>query len=273
MGIDETKRQGIGVDTTPIVYIFGANYTPMAIYRFHIEIEDYEGISREIDIKSSQTFEDLHYAILRAFSFDVKHPASFFYSDDLWHMEDEIAFKDMQYSMVNNPMPMNKTRISDYIDDPHQRFVYVYQSDEGWAFLVELVNIDTGNGDGNAYPRMTKSVGEAPKQYPVKTIVKPKIEESTKTAAPDLLEALDDDGEEAADDLVVFESLEAGAKSSKEASIDLDLTIDDDDLPLDEEEEEDADDEDDLDEEDDDDFGGGGRGGRRGRSDYDDDDY
>jgi hypothetical protein len=240
----------------------------MAIYRFHIEIEDYEGISREVEVKSSQTFEDLHYAILRAFGFDLKHPASFFYSDDLWHMEDEIAFKDMQYSVISNAMPMNKAKISEYIDDPHQRFLYVYQSDEGWAFLVELVNIDTGNGDGNPYPRTVKSVGEAPKQYPVKTVVKPKVEE-TKASPADLLQALEDDTEEAADDLVVFESLEAGNKR-KEADIDLDLSIDDEEESLDEEEDDALDDED-MDDDDDDDFGGGGGRGKGRRGDYDDD--
>jgi hypothetical protein len=232
----------------------------MAIYRFQVEIEDYEGISREIEVKSTQTFEDLHYAILRAYSFDLKHPASFFYSDDLWHMEDEIAFKDMQYSVISNAMPMNKTRISDYIDDPHQRFLYVYQSEEGWAFLVELVNIDTGSGDGNTYPRTVKSLGEAPKQYPVKTVVKPKIEE-IKSSPADLLTALEEDVEEAADDLVVFESLEAGSKR-KEADIDLDLNIDD---------EEDNMDDDDMGEDDEDDFNEGGGRSKGRRNDYDDD--
>jgi len=239
----------------------------MAIYRFHVEIEDYEGISREIDVKSIQTFEDLHYAILRAYGFDLKHPASFFYSDDLWHMEDEIAFKDVQYSVINNPMPMNKTRISDYIDDPHQRFLYVYQSDEGWAFLVELYRIDTSNGDGGTYPRMVKSTGEAPKQYPVKTIVKPKEDEKS---AP-ILDISEDEDEEAADELVVFESLEAVAKNSKAANIDMDLTIDEDDDEgsIDEDKEDNLDD--DEDDSDDDDFSGGGRKGRG--NNFDDDDY
>jgi hypothetical protein len=242
------------------------NLTNMAIYRFHVEIEDYEGISREIDVKSTQTFEDLHYAILRAYGFDLKHPASFFYSDDLWHMEDEIAFKDIQYSVISDAMPMNKTRISDFIDDPHQRFLYVYQSDEGWAFLVELVGIDTGNGDGGTYPRMVKSAGEAPKQSPVKTIHKAKTDEKPSA----LMDALEDDTEEAADELVVFESLEAGTKSGKAADIDLDLSIDDDDDLSSDDEDEDLDD-DDMDDDDDDDYSGGGKKGRG--SNYDDDDY
>ena len=58
----------------------------MSVYRFKVIIEDYEDLFREIEVKASQSFEDLHFAILKAFGFDLKHPASFFYSDDLWHM-------------------------------------------------------------------------------------------------------------------------------------------------------------------------------------------
>lgn len=242
----------------------------MAIYRFRVEIEDYEGIYREIEVKSSQTFEDLHYAILRAYSFDIKHPASFFYSDDLWHMEDEIAFKDMQYNMTSDALPANKARISDYIDDPHQRFIYVYQSDEGWAFLVELVNIDTNDAGRTNLPAMVKSVGEAPKQYNTKIVIKPTAEKEKSKPAAELMDVLDDDTPEAADDLVVFESFEAERNKGKADNIDLDLDLDDD---SDEDVLDDDEDEDDLDkdEDEDDDFGSGG--GRKGRSNYDDDDY
>lgn len=156
----------------------------MAIYRFRVEIEDYEGIYREIEVKTTQTFEDLHYAVLRAFSFDLKHPSSFFYSDDLWHMEDEIAFKDMMYTMTSNALPANKTRISDYVDDPHQRFIFVYQSEEGWAFLIELVDIDTNDGGRGSLPATVKSVGEAPKQYNTKIVVKPAMEKEKPKLQP-----------------------------------------------------------------------------------------
>lgn len=247
----------------------------MAIYRFRVEIEDYEGIYREIEVKTTQTFEDLHYAVLCAFSFDLKHPSSFFYSDDLWHMEDEISFKDMMYTMTSNALPANKTRISDYVDDPHQRFIFVYQSEEGWAFLIELIDIDTNDGGRGSLPATVKSVGEAPKQYNTKIVIKPAIEkEKSKPSAPaaELLDVLDDDEPEAADDLVVFESFEAERSKGKGESLDLDLDLDDDVVDGEDEDSLDEDD-DDLDadvDDDDDDFSGGGKKGR-GKADYDDD--
>ena len=37
----------------------------MAIYRFKLSFEDYDEVVREIDIKTTQTFEDLHKALHR----------------------------------------------------------------------------------------------------------------------------------------------------------------------------------------------------------------
>lgn len=260
----------------------------MAVYRFRIEIEDHDNLFREIEIKSSQTFQDLHFSILQAFAFDLKHAASFFYSDDLWHMEDEIAFELSPYSQISGASPMSKVRISDFIDDPHQRFLYVYQSDEGWVFLTELVNISTDAPKaGENYPRMVKSVGEAPKQYPVKPIFRPLPDDVPLSVVDDLADAA---AEPAADDLVVFETLEAGAqRAPREADDDplslgteVELGVDADDLHgmgddhgdddgiTDDDDQHDDGDEDGLD--DDDDYSGGGGKGRRGMA-YDSDDY
>ena len=42
----------------------------MAIYKFKITFEDYDEVCREIEIKSNQSFEDLHRAIHAAIGFD-----------------------------------------------------------------------------------------------------------------------------------------------------------------------------------------------------------
>lgn len=260
----------------------------MAIYRFRIEIEDHDNLFREIEIKSSQTFQDLHYSILQAYGFDLKHPASFFYSDDLWHMEDEIAFELLPYSQISGASPMSKVRISDYIDDPHQRFLYVYQSDEGWVFLTELVHISTDAPKaGENYPRMVKSIGEAPKQYPVKPVFRPIPDDVPLSVVDELTDAA---AEPAADDLVVFETLEAGAqRAPREADDDplslvteVELGVDADDLHDlgdDQSDEDGITDDDDQDDQKDDDEGfdddeySQGRGRGRRSSTYDSDDY
>jgi len=52
----------------------------------------------------------------------------------------------------------------DYIDDPHQKMVYVFDPAVKWTIMVELMKIVPHDPKTN-YPKTTKSVGAAPKQY------------------------------------------------------------------------------------------------------------
>lgn len=144
----------------------------MSIYRFRVVLEDNEDIFRDIDIKSGQTFEELHEAIQDAFKFDKKHAASFFASDDLWRKGVEITLRKEDLEMDEEDLRnkygpkklMSATKVAKYVDDPHQRFVYVFDPVVQWTFLIELIKI--ANEDPKLkYPTCVKSVGTAPKQY------------------------------------------------------------------------------------------------------------
>ena len=67
----------------------------MAVYKFSVTFEDYDDVYREIEIKSSQTFEDLHKAIQDSIGFDNKQLASFYMSNDMWRKGREITLMDM----------------------------------------------------------------------------------------------------------------------------------------------------------------------------------
>jgi len=54
----------------------------MALYRFKVTFEDYDDVSREIDVKSNQTFEDLHRAIHKSTGYDAEFSSSFYISND-----------------------------------------------------------------------------------------------------------------------------------------------------------------------------------------------
>ena len=45
----------------------------MALYRFRVTFEDYDEVMREIDIKSNQTFEDLHRAIHQSTGYNCEY--------------------------------------------------------------------------------------------------------------------------------------------------------------------------------------------------------
>lgn len=151
----------------------------MAVYKFRAIWEENDDVYRDIEIKSIQTFEDLHHAILEAIKFDKKHAASFFVSDDYWRKNQEITLRKEDLALdaeeikkkVSPKKLMSETKIAKYIEQPHQRFVYVYDADAQWCFLLELIKIDSENPK-TKYPVCVKSAGKEPKQYKTMPVIK-----------------------------------------------------------------------------------------------------
>ena len=135
----------------------------MAIYRFRVSFEDYDDITREIDIKSNQTFEDLHRAIHRSTGYNADKSSSFYVSTDNWIKGEEIAIHPTQRKIDNGVTLMEKSKLSSFIEDPHQKFYYIYNFDRPYDFHVELVKIILDNDPKIEYPYLVKSIGEAPK--------------------------------------------------------------------------------------------------------------
>lgn len=146
----------------------------MAVYKFKIVVEENEDIYREIEILSGQTFEDFHIAIQDAFKFDKKHAASFFVSDDYWRKDQEITLHKEDLALdseeirkgVAEKKLMSATKMAKYIDNPRQRFLYVFDPTVKWTFCIELMKILPDNPKGT-YPSCVKSIGNPPKQYKV----------------------------------------------------------------------------------------------------------
>lgn len=135
----------------------------MAVYRFRITFEDYDDVSRDIDIKTNQTFEDLHRAIHRSTGYSPDKSSSFYVSADNWVKGDEIAILPTQRKLDRAVMLMENTKISSHVEDPHQKFYYIYNFDRPYDFHVELIKIILENDPNIEYPYLVKSVGEAPK--------------------------------------------------------------------------------------------------------------
>ena len=144
----------------------------MAAYRFKVFLEDNEDVFRDIDIKAAQTFEQFHKIIQEAFKFDAKHAASFFVSDDYWRKGQEITLNKEDLPLdeeeirkkVDPKKLMADIKIAKYIEQPHQRFVYVFDPQVQWSFLIEMIKI-VDDSPKLTYPAIVKSYGTAPKQY------------------------------------------------------------------------------------------------------------
>ncbi len=137
----------------------------MAAYRFRVTFEEHEDIYRDIEVKSNQTFEDLHTIIQQSIGFDGSQLASFYLSDDNWHKGLEITLLDMSEQEEHKLIVMKDARLKDFIADPHQKIYYVFDFMNMWSFYIELTKIIPSEEQGVTFPRIIKSIGEAPKQY------------------------------------------------------------------------------------------------------------
>lgn len=154
----------------------------MAVYKFKVIYEENDDVYRDIEIKSGQTFEDFHNAIQDAYKFDKKHAASFFVSDDYWRKGLEITLREEDLKLdeeeirkkIEPKKLMSATKIAKYIDQPHQRFVYIFDPVAQWSFLIELMKIDAENPK-TKYPVCVKSVGKEPKQYKQQNLIKEEV--------------------------------------------------------------------------------------------------
>lgn len=170
------------------------------IYRFRVAYEEHEDIYRDIDIKASQTFNDLHYIIQQSISFDNSKPYSFYISDDYWRKEAEIPLEinkseKEKKARAKKDEPQKRKVIADYVNDPHQKFIYVFDPEKEWTFLIELIKIIPA--ENKAYPICIKSVGTSPKQYKETNLPPPTDDDDEGVKIPeDKKELIVDPGEE-----------------------------------------------------------------------------
>jgi hypothetical protein len=137
----------------------------MALYRFRVTFEDYDDVTREIDIKSTQTFEDLHRAIHKSTGYNAEYPSSFYVSNDQWIKGEEVSYLPNQRRIDRGVALMDKVKLSSRIDDPHQKFYYTFNFDRPFDFHVELMKIILDESPNTTYPNIVKSVGDAPRQF------------------------------------------------------------------------------------------------------------
>jgi Plasmid pRiA4b ORF-3-like protein len=137
------------------------------IYRFKVWFEDVEDVTRWIDVKPSHTFLEFHNIIQESIGFDKKEFASFYISDDKWRKLMEISLEDMHMGEddqnADPVMLMKDSRLRDFINDPHQRFVYITDFVANWTLFCELQAI-ADEQPKKEYPLIYRSEGKAPRQ-------------------------------------------------------------------------------------------------------------
>ena len=143
----------------------------MAILKFRIYLEEDDSVYRDIVIRHTQNFQFLHYAILKAFEFDSKHKATFFRSNDNWLKGREISFEQYDKPYIVEPLIMQEIIIGSEIRDTNQKFVYEYDFEKHWVFLVELINVSKEESSKIEYPSVSRHEGIGPQQYGTKSLL------------------------------------------------------------------------------------------------------
>jgi len=145
----------------------------MAVLKFRVYWEEDDAIYRDVLVKHTQSFQDLHLIILKAFEFDQKHDATFYRSNDTWQRGREISKEVYDRAYKVAPLLMAETIIGTEIIDTNQHFIYEYDFVKSWSFLIQLIQV-VKNVDADMtleYPMVSRVEGVGPMQYGTKGLL------------------------------------------------------------------------------------------------------
>lgn len=134
---------------------------------FHVALHGRRSVSRDIEIESASSLHDLAEAITGAFDFELDHPFGFYSGtkpDTMYKQQPKYElFADM--GQETDAKSVKKTRIADVFKGTRRSMIFLFDYGDQWLFDVEMIG--TGKKDPKLrYPRLTKSKGTAPEQYP-----------------------------------------------------------------------------------------------------------
>lgn len=132
------------------------------VFRFLILSDEVDDFKREIQIDSEATFLELHNAILDSVGYTKDQMASFFVCDDDWSKRTEITLVEMDTSSDVDSYIMEDTHLDEFLEDEHQKLLYVFDYMTDRAFFMELREIIPNKDLDKAV--CTKSKGVPPVQ-------------------------------------------------------------------------------------------------------------
>lgn len=137
------------------------------IYRFRVVLDNDtdDDVFRDIEIRETDTLEDLHNCISQSFGFDGVEISSFYLSDDDWNEGEEITMFDTEEPGIRN---MISTLINEVVHEAETKLIYVYDFLYMWTFFVELAEI-VEEAEGTNYPNLMFIHGQIPESAPEKS--------------------------------------------------------------------------------------------------------
>jgi hypothetical protein len=145
----------------------------MKTFIFKIKLLNDKKIVREIEVLEGTNLYKLAEAIIDAYDFDFDHAFGFFStittdwpsmakSEKMYEL-----FADMEDQGIGptGAKSVKKTKISEVWENISDKMMMLFDYGDDWRFVMELA--DFGEKESKTkYPRVLKSVGKAPEQYP-----------------------------------------------------------------------------------------------------------
>ena len=104
------------------------------IFRFRVVLDNdtKEDIFRDIEIRNTDSLEDLHNVITQSFGFDGSEMASFYLSDDEWNQGEEISLFDVSEGGTDIQL-MSQTTIDSVVSESRTKLLYIYDFLNLWT--------------------------------------------------------------------------------------------------------------------------------------------
>jgi hypothetical protein len=122
---------------------------------------------RDIEIDSGKSLDDLAEGIVGAFDFDLDH-AFGFYSKLTGHYYDSPIkyelFADLEGG-ESDAKSVKRTKVAQAFPDVGSKMLFLFDYGDQWQFKVEVIGLGEKVPKAR-YPRVIKSMGTAPPQYP-----------------------------------------------------------------------------------------------------------
>ncbi len=152
----------------------------MYVYKFRLLFDDVDDFVRDYEVLAKQTFKDFHNCIINSIKgLSPNELASFHICDRKWNKRREITLVDMsddsdfseedevrtdEDGESKDPtLIMGDAKLSDYIDDPHQRIIYEHDFFHLRTFYIELLKSYEAVSS-KKYPVCTFSSAELPQK-------------------------------------------------------------------------------------------------------------
>ncbi len=134
---------------------------------FHVSLSP--KLYRDIEIESSKKLYDLAATIVEASRFDFDHAFGFYSLLKGNILRSPIKFElfaDMaDMDIESGAGSVKRTRICEAFDEIGHKMTFLFDYGDAWRFQVELIG-ENAKERGAKYPRVVKTVGAAPEQYP-----------------------------------------------------------------------------------------------------------